>query len=216
MMTALANGAAKIIPVAEIEEALAVRKLNPAALLAGERNGLRIRAAQTGGTEFDLGNSPREFTREVVLGKTIVISTTNGTRALRACAQAKTILLGSFLGLGALGEWLLRQEPHDLLIVCAGTIEQASYEDTVAAGALTDLVWPAYQDGEIGDSANIARQVYQEVAHDLLGGMQSARNGRRLLNNPELRDDVAFCLRRDILPIVAEMTPEGVVQRVGR
>src|SRR5262249_38244053 len=86
MMTALENGAKKIIPVAEIEEALMVRHSQPEVVLAGERDGLRIRAHQTGSVDFDLGNSPREFTRSAIEGKTVVISTTNGTRALRACA----------------------------------------------------------------------------------------------------------------------------------
>ena len=84
MITALANGAEAIIPVGEISEALALRQKNPSVLLAGERHGLRIRADLTGSIDFDLGNSPREFTVEKVSGKIIVMTTTNGTRALRA------------------------------------------------------------------------------------------------------------------------------------
>ena len=92
MVTALANGAEMIMPVAEIADALALKQKTPgifSVLLAGERHGVRIRAAVAGGTDFDLGNSPREFTKEKVRGKTIVMTTTNGTRALRACAQAR-------------------------------------------------------------------------------------------------------------------------------
>src|SRR6266404_2400812 len=92
MVTALGNGAAAIVPVAEIEEALEIRKRQPDVLLAGERNGLRIQAELTGALAFDLGNSPREFTPEIVKDKTIVMTTTNGTRALRACASARTVL----------------------------------------------------------------------------------------------------------------------------
>src|SRR5262245_18652880 len=66
IVTALANGATAVVPVAEIPEALAVRQKEPQVLLAGERNGIRIPAGLSGGTEFDLGNSPREFTREKV------------------------------------------------------------------------------------------------------------------------------------------------------
>src|SRR5581483_8625152 len=76
IVTALANGASAIIPVAEIPDALALRHQQPDVLLAGERDGLRIRADLTGGLDFDLGNSPREFTPERVQGKTIVLSTT--------------------------------------------------------------------------------------------------------------------------------------------
>src|SRR5262245_17676042 len=71
MLTALANGAQAIIPVAEITEALAIRQRQPDVLLAGEREGLRIRAERTGGVDFDLGNSPREFTASRVQGRTI-------------------------------------------------------------------------------------------------------------------------------------------------
>jgi 2-phosphosulfolactate phosphatase len=214
MMTALGNGAGEIIPVSEIHEALAVRQVKPDALLGGERDGLRIRAHQTGGIDFDLGNSPREFTPALVRDKTIVISTTNGTRALRACAAAKSILIGSFLGLGALAEWIQKAPLPNLLLVCAGTINETSYEDTLAAGALCDLMWSRYQAGQVADSAVIARQIFQLAADDLPGAMQSARNGRRLLSNPELRADVPFCLQRDSLAFVAEMTATGVVRRI--
>ena len=212
MMTALANGAARIVPAAEIEEALAMRRLDPAVLLAGERDGFRIQARQTGGTDFDLGNSPREFTPEVVRGKTIVITTTNGTRALRACAPARAVLIGSFLGLSTLVDWIRTAQPRRLLVVCAGTFNEASYEDTLAAGALCDAVWPLYQSGHVADSAAIARQIHLDAAGDPLTAIQAARNGRRLLAHPELRGDVPFCLRRDTLGFVAQLGPQGVVR----
>lgn len=215
MITALANGATRIIPVSEISEALAFRRVQPEVLLAGERDGVRILRHQTGGTDFDLGNSPREFTAATVNGKWIVITTTNGTRALRACASAKDILVGAFLGMRALVDWVNKTAPANLLLVCAGTFEQASYEDTLAAGALAAAVWPAYENGQIADSTAIAREIYQRAAGDLLGAMQSARNGRRLLANSELRGDVPFCLQRDIFDFVAQMTPEGAVERMG-
>src|SRR4051812_25271060 len=81
MVTALANGAEAIIAVEEISDALEMKKKHPSpwnVLLAGEREGVRIRAELTGGTDFDLGNSPREFTKDKVAGKTIVMTTTNG------------------------------------------------------------------------------------------------------------------------------------------
>src|SRR5436853_2443392 len=96
MVTALGNGAREILPVSEISQALALRDQHPRALLAGERDGLRIRAAQTGSIDFDLGNSPREFTADVVRDRSIIMTTTNGTRALNACAGARQILIGSF------------------------------------------------------------------------------------------------------------------------
>ncbi len=214
MMTALANGAREIRPVAEIQEALAFRQQNPDVLLAGERNGVRILASQTGACDFDLGNSPLEFAAEKVRGKTIVMTTTNGTRALRACASAQTVLIGTLLGLRAIARWIEREPPRNLLLVCSGTIEQASYEDTLGAGALCDLIWPAYAQGTIFDSAQIARQIYSAAQGDLLKAMQHARNGRRLLALAELRNDVSYCAQRDTISFVAGLGKDGGVRKI--
>jgi 2-phosphosulfolactate phosphatase len=213
MLTALANGAREIWPVSEIDEALAIRKRNPAVLLAGERHGVRILAGQTGSCDFDLGNSPREFTPEKVRDKTIVMTTTNGTRALKACSSARTVLIGTFLGLRAVFDWIEREQPRHLLFVCSGTVDQASYEDTLAAGALCDLIWSNYGGASASDSAQIARQICSLSQGDLLTAMQHARNGRRLLSIPELRDDVAFCVQRDSIGFVADLSREGAVRR---
>jgi 2-phosphosulfolactate phosphatase len=211
IVTALANGAAAVIPVSEIPEALALRRERPEVLLAGEREGLRIRAELTGGTDFDLGNSPREFTREKVQGRTIVMSTTNGSRALRACTGAKTVLVSSFLNLRATAEHLRLHPASNLLLVCSGTFDQAAYEDVLCAGALADLLWPDYASAEIADSAKIALQIYRQNSHDLAAALAQARNGRRLLSNPDLRDDVAWCLKRDVFPIVASLEGDSIV-----
>jgi Phosphosulfolactate phosphohydrolase and related enzymes len=108
MVTALSNGAEAIIPVSEISEALAIRKKQPGVLLGGERDGVRIRAAQAGGVDFDFGNSPREYTAEKVRGKTIVSTTTNGTRALHSCAHAKMILACTFANLNATADFIAK------------------------------------------------------------------------------------------------------------
>src|SRR5579871_4151591 len=95
-VTALQNGAKEIIPVSEIFQALEIKRDRLDVLLGGERNGIKISAD---GIDFDFGNSPREYINEKVAGKTIVSTTTNGTRAFRAVANAKIVLAGSFLNL---------------------------------------------------------------------------------------------------------------------
>src|SRR6266568_1109336 len=80
IVTALANDATAILPVAEIAEALSIRRRRPEVLLAGERDGVRIKSDLTGSIDFDLGNSPREFVTEKIIDRTIVLTTTNGTR----------------------------------------------------------------------------------------------------------------------------------------
>ena len=212
-VTALHHGAEKIIPVGEISEAVALRKKRPAVLLAGERNGVRITAAQSGGTDFDFGNSPREFTPERVRGKTIVSTTTNGTRALRACAGAKIVLAASFLNLAATAEFLNGE--REILLVCAGTGEAVADEDVLAAGALVEL-FAARGDARptLTEATENARQGFVKLKSDIAMAIGLAKNGRRLLAIPELRDDVAFCTQRDLFNLVAAMQADGSLRRI--
>lgn len=216
MVTALANGASAIIPVSEIADALEVRNTNPQVLLAGERDGLRINQELTGGVDFDLGNSPREFTQSVVAGKIIVMTTTNGTRALRACAKAREVLVASFLNLQSTANALQRQNASDLLLICSGTFEEAAYEDLLGAGALCDLLWPLYSDSAVADSAVMARDLFRFERNDLVAAISRSRNGRRLLMRPELHDDVAFCAQLDSRNIVAALNNDGTVSLIDR
>lgn len=208
-VTALHHGAAGIVPVGEIAEAVTLRQSHPDFLLAGERDGVRIRAAQTGGIDFDFGNSPREFTPEKVRGKTIVSTTTNGTRALRACADAKMILAAAFLNLSATAKFLNRLQPEEVLLVSAGTGAGVALEDVLAAGALADVLAD-----ELSDSAQVARQTFLRSKADLAAAIAGSANGRRLLGIPELRADVAFCSQRDVFNLVALMDAEDFLRRV--
>jgi 2-phosphosulfolactate phosphatase len=211
-VTALHNGAKAVIPVGEISEALAIRGRQPDCLLVGERDGLKIRAVQAGGTDFHLGNSPREFTPERVRGKTIVSTTTNGTRALRACAGAKTVLAGSLLNIAATAEFIKNLQPAEVLLVCAGTGEKAALEDVLAAGALCESLDRGDARPTLSDSAEIARFAWTQAKPNLAGAFQASTNARRLLAIPELRDDVAFCLQRDVFPLIARMEADGAIR----
>ena len=124
--TAFANGAASILPVADVSEAREYKARGY--LVAAERDGFILDFA-------DFGNSPFNFTRERVEGKTIVYSTTNGTGIINQASSASVIAIGSFLNMGALAEWILRQE-KDVLLFCAGWKNRFNLEDTVCAGAI--------------------------------------------------------------------------------
>jgi 2-phosphosulfolactate phosphatase len=211
MVTALNNGAKAIIPVMGIPEALSFRSQHADVFLAGEREGVRIPVELTGGIAFDLGNSPREFKNEIVAGKTIAMTTTNGTRALRACAHAKKVIVASFLNLRAVADCLEEEAPAHLILVCSGTNEEPAYEDALCAGALCDLLWDKSSADNASDSALIARKLYRQEREDLLGAVSQSRNGRRLLSQPELREDVRFCVQRDIVGMVPEMNKRGQV-----
>lgn len=212
IVTALAHGAEALIPVETISEAVALRKSDPAMMLAGERDGLRIGAALSGGTEFDFGNSPREFVAERVRGRTVAMTTTNGTRGLKACAGADAVYAASFLNLEATARAVVARRAGKVYLVCSGTYEEASYEDTLAAGALADRLWPGFSNEEVADSAQVARNIYLAGCGDLLAAMQFARNGRRLLGMPELAADVPFCLQRDTLSLLAVLRDGRVVR----
>lgn len=216
MVTALGNGAKAIIPVMGIPEALGFRAQNADVFLAGEREGMRIPVELTGGIAFDLGNSPREFKNEIVAGKTIVMTTTNGTRALRACAHAKRVIAASFLNLRAVADRLEEEAPAHLFLVCSGTKEEAAYEDALCAGALCDVLSGEWSAENVSDSALIARKLYRLEKPDLLAAVSQSSNGRRLLSQPELRDDVPFCIRRDVVAMVPEMNARGEVTALSR
>jgi 2-phosphosulfolactate phosphatase len=214
MVTGVANGAAGFIPVAEISEAVALRERQPGALLAGEREGLKITAGQSGGVDFDLGNSPREFTAARITGRTIITTTTNGTRALRACDSAEMVIAGSFLNLTVTAQWLTARNVERLTMICAGTAEFTALEDILCAGALCDVIAKQQEGVQLTDSAEVARDVYQAAAPDLMAAVRRARNGRRLFLNPELRDDVAFCLQRDLFTVVAGRGRNGRIEKL--
>ncbi len=213
MVTALAAGATGLLPVGEISEALEYRRQQPDVLLAGERGGQRIGAALTGGREFELGNSPREFTPARVAGKFIVTTTTNGTRALRACAGAEEVVVGSFLNLSATARHLGSRPRNRICLVCAGTGEETALEDLLAAGALCEQLQVTGPTLAFRDSAVIARGAFLQARANLADAVGQSRNARHLLRLPELQEDVGFCLRLDAFDLVAVSDAEKVVRR---
>ena len=212
MVTALANGAQALIPVEEIHEAIEWKTRQPDILLGGERNGMRIDASLTGCLDFDLGNSPAEYARHRVEGKTIVMTTTNGTRALRACRDAQVVYVGSFLNLRTTALRILQDPPETLYLVCSGTGDQPALEDVLAAGALCEKIWAPYSRTLPADGPEMARRLYGFLGANLYEAMLSTSNGRRLLSLPNLREDVARCVQRETAPLVAIMDHQGVVR----
>jgi 2-phosphosulfolactate phosphatase len=166
MVTALAHGAAEIYPVRTIEEALALRKEHPEAVLGGERQGDPIPG-------FDIGNSPKEYTG--LTNRRIVTTTTNGTVALRACEHAQRVLVGALLNLDAVAAELRASAPSDVLLVCAGTFDTFALEDAYAAGRLIAELPGA----TLTDAAQIAATLAARYPN-ALEALRLARNGRAL------------------------------------
>jgi 2-phosphosulfolactate phosphatase len=201
-VTALHHGARAIIPVSEISEALEIKKKHPKVLTAGERHGVKITAR---GTVFDFGNSPREVVPAKVKGRKIVSTTTNGTRALRACAHAGMVLAGAFLNLRVTARFLLNSRSQNVLLICAGTGENAALEDIIAAGALCQMLAKAKPSPVLSDAALVALSMFRHSKESSDEVICESENARRLLAMPELRGDVEFCLQRDIFNVIARM-----------
>ena len=198
-VTALANGATEIYPVASIPEALELKEFMPRALLAGERRGVRFDG-------FDLGNSPLDYRK---LGSEAIISlTTNCCAALRACANAGWVLVGSLLNMGALVSLLKADEPEDLLLVCAGTVREPALEDLFTAGMLCSQ----FPEAACSDAARITASVFRKYQEDPIHCLHESRKGRTLMADSQ-REDIRWCAHRSLYAVVAEMR-DGVIRKV--
>jgi 2-phosphosulfolactate phosphatase len=202
IVQALASGARALFPVASIEEALRLANTlgRDQVLLCGERKSLPIEG-------FDLGNSPGDFTPERVGGKTLVMSTTNGTGAMMAASAASRVVVGSFLNLGAVVEDVSR-EGSEPVFLCSGRETKFGLEDAVCAGKMAAAVMAAAGDGEaweLNDGARAALALAERFA-DLEPLFAEVAAGRQIAD-AGLPDDLAFCAqvdRHDVLPILSE------------
>ena len=160
---ALHHGCSGVIPVRTLGEARAMaQRLGRRALLAGERGADKA-------VGFELGNSPAEYGRERVQGKTVVMTTTNGTRAFQAVLGARAIVACSFLNAAAVARWLTATG-LDILIVCAGQQGRFCLEDAVGSGMLIDrLLSTSDRTLEFSDAARAAHQLFVAYRDDLLG-----------------------------------------------
>ena len=181
--TAFANGALSIIPVAEVHEAMDYKKKG--FLVAAERDGYVLDFA-------DFGNSPFNFTREKVEGRTIVYSTTNGTRIIGLASSSFMTVIGSFLNLNVLSEWLSLQG-RDILLFCAGWKDRFNIEDTVCAGAVAEKLMTGRGFSTICDSTLAAIDLWNLARNDLPGYIQKAAQRGRL-RSKGLDDCIEFCL----------------------
>jgi 2-phosphosulfolactate phosphatase len=199
MITALSAGALEIFPVNSVEEARERKLKEPELLLAGERDGLPPHG-------FDLGNSPEEF--EKTIGRKVVMTTTNGTAAIGSMRKASKVLIGALLNVDALADYLFRGRPENLLLVCAGTQEEFSLEDAVAAGA---LIARLAEDDRLSDSAVLVRALYERVGDDVEDWMRQTRNGRALLKIGK-GSDIARCARISTTDVIGCLRRDAVVR----
>ena len=195
------NGAEAIIPVSQVEECLAYQEKYPAYLLAAERNGEVV-------SGFDFGNSPFSYTKEKVEGKTVVLTTTNGTHALHLSRNAKKIIIGSFLNLTAVCDWLKDQQ-ENVLLVCAGWKNNFNLEDTLFAGAVVDQLKDS--NFKLDDAAIAANDLFQVAKNDIPAYLAKTSHSERL-KQLGIEKDIAFCLHVDLTTAIPVLDGERLVK----
>lgn len=195
IVTAMANGCNCVMPVLSVNDALLLARKKAGALLAGERQSIKIEG-------FDLGNSPFDFSETSVRGKEVIMTTTNGTTAIKATAGAVRTLIGAFVNAGAVCR-AAKQYGQDVLIVCAGTDGLFSLEDSLCAGLLTEILYrealpPA---ALLTDAASGALLMYGQAKASLAASSATGRNGSRLQALGR-KEDIDYCLQVDLFTIV--------------
>jgi len=193
---ALLNGAEKIIPAGTVEAATKLMSSldRASTLLCGEREGKKV-------SGFDLGNSPLEYTREAVAGKTLVFASTNGTKLMSRGIKAEEQMVCSFVNVGQVTARLGSQRVEPV-ILCSGTNGKFSMEDTVCAGMVAHGLMQGSADSwELNDGAKAALALYEKWGNDIYSVVCDSSHGKYLL---ELGFglDLEVCARVDSVPVL--------------
>ncbi|UWG96104.1 2-phosphosulfolactate phosphatase [Dehalobacter sp. DCM] len=196
VITALANGCRVVVPVCGIEEAREIKAGESGVLLGGERRAQRIDG-------FDLGNSPSDYSPEVVSGKKVVITTTNGTKAIQAAQEASKIWIASLLNADSVTEavklFLARHEEiRGLVIICAGTEERFDLPDTICAGMILAGLGSGFS---INDLGLAARMMYNISRENIKETLKNSRHGQYMLSIG-MECDIDFCALVNIYSVV--------------
>ncbi len=181
------NGAEAIIPVSTVEICESYRSSD--FLLAAERNGEVVNG-------FDFGNSPFAYAAEKVKGKTIVLTTTNGTHAIHQSQEASKIIIGSFLNLDALCNWLKTQD-KSVLLLCAGWKDKVNLEDTLFAGAVVHHLNEDEDQYKLDDAGIASADLYMLAKGDLSAYLKKTSHSEHL-KKLNIEEDIEFCLNLNI------------------
>ena len=199
IVAALASGAERVIPIADV--ATACRLARPgermAKILAGERHGTAVDG-------FDLGNSPREFSPERVGGKTIVFTTTNGTRALSMSAKAGRVIVAALTNVHAVAE-AIRGE-SSIVVICCGSEGSVASEDLLCGGLLLELLGDLVDRGALNDAARLSLLLAERFGGNVENFLRETDHGRRLVSLG-FEADIAACAASatiDIVPALRE------------
>ena len=206
MVTALNNGASRVIPVLSPKEAFEYRASHHEdIILVGERNASAIEG-------FDYSNSPLDMVPSVVKGRTLVMTTTNGTRAIRAAKDAAELFVASFLNSEATINILKQRD--DVVLIASGNSGSFNIEDTLCAGYMVELLNSCSDiSRELTDAAVAANQLFIDVRDDL-HKLAALGNHYRLLKSKGLDEDLLYCFRRDCIDLVCMRENGAIVSQM--
>lgn len=194
IITAINNGCKKVIPYLTVEETLEESKKynKDEVILGGERRTVKI-------DKFDLSNSPLEYTKEIVKDKVVLMTTTNGTRALTKCLKGKKIIIAAMINAKAVAEKLLELN-EDIIIVNAGTNGEFSMDDYICSGYIINTMLKEKNNVEITDIAKTANMIY-ESNKGIIEYVKEARHFS-VMKSLNLDNDIEYCIKKSIIDVV--------------
>lgn len=201
MCAAFHFGVEAMIPVLTVEEA---REYQKKGFIAGaERDGQVVEG-------FSFGNSPFTFMQEEFKGKTVVLSTTNGTKTIQIASNANTIVIGSLLNLDILIAWLSEQKKN-VLCVCAGWKDKFNLEDTICAGGIAHGLLQTGEFTSEEDSTTAAKYIFMSARDNFFGYLKHSSHRRRL-QHLNIKKDIIYCLTPNQCPVIPIMKGDRLVK----
>jgi len=198
---ALNNGVKSIVPVASIEESKSYKEKG--FLVGAERDGEMIEG-------YDLGNSPFSYLDPRVKGRDIALSTTNGTQAIAAAKGAKQLVVGSFLNLDCLCDWLIAQDKN-VLLLCSGWKDSFNLEDTLFAGAVAEKIVDHFELNKMRDAVIAAMHLYSLAKNDMNAFLENSSHRKRL-ERLQIDKDIEYCLTLNQAPVIPVMVNGALVK----
>ena len=195
IVTALHNGAKEIIPVASVEFAVKISGglFTGQTLMCGERNTRKVEG-------FALGNSPLEFTEDRIAGKSIILYTTNGSKAVVKAKFSENLFVTTFLNLSAVAKRLIELN-KDTEIICSGRGNTISLEDIVCAGKLVSEIQKSKEGVELSDSSKAGILLNKSFGKNIYKMLKETEHGQILIENG-FEKDIEYCSKLDLFEVI--------------
>jgi 2-phosphosulfolactate phosphatase len=199
--SAFEHGINSIIPVMTVEEAEAMQAKGY--LAGGERDGVKL-------PQFEYGNSPYDFMTETTVGKDLVLTTTNGTKACKMAEGAANVVIGSFINMAAVAKYVAGLD-NDVILLCSGWKDKFNIEDTLFAGALAESLMLQYRATTDCDSTQAAKYLYNEANSNIIQFIEKSSHRIRL-RKLELERDINYCFMLNQSQIVPVLINGAIVK----